>query len=406
MAASSAGWKFPTNGAGSPTAAKPLPHPLRAQVRSDAELQYISNLGNADDSGVTMSMHQQSSGQHAKSLSQQKRMASSMRDEKGERISQDQQAAIVKALQALESNQDAAFEQREAISEKIAVVVRKLAETNDKLTSIEQENEGVEQHVAQLKSEIATIREEREQNLKELECMRAENEEIKSRTLMACDMRIQKLRQDIRDTERMLKTAIWSSGGMSGSMTSGVGAEAPLPPLPPVEPIILAPVRQGTLTGAAGVATPSKSGQDNAARGRASDSFNIRKYSLIVDSAIKDVAEIRRRKVFIPSRQLLAKLHTNNAKRNNHATPLDLLNQLLQIPGSRLPRPKTSSHIRTLGHCGSRSTPALRMRSVPSIRSTVTSHEVPRARPQTTQPRRRRIAGVVTVRPCERNLNS
>lgn len=363
---------------------KPLPHPLRAYCRSEAELRYISNLGNGDDGGYR---DQRSAA--ARSLSQQKRMASAMRDENGERISQDQQAAIIKAMQTLEAEQDAAFEQREVISEKLGKVMRKLGEVADKLASVEQDNEGVEQHARQLRGEIAAVREEREQNLVEVEEMRVENEDLRSRRLMACDLRIHKLRQEIRDTDRALKLAIWSSGG-STSSTSGVGAETPLPPLPPVEPLILAPSRQ-TDEGRSiksGVVAPV------AGPNFFAESVGIRKYNALADVRLKDVGEVRRRTVFVPSPDLLAKVHATTGLSRSRPNGSDVYRRALELAGRGrdLPPEKYTSWKPALG--ASRSSPALRTAG-PSIREALA-----RSRPRTVEPQRRRStrrSGVITL---------
>lgn len=194
-----------------------IAHPLRAEVRSAAELQYIATLGNADV--------------HAPGRPQKTRakLTQTRRDENGERISQDQQAAIIKALQALENEQEWAFEQREAIAEKTARVARKLAETNERADSLEQDNAGVEQHAAGLKNEIAAVREEREKQAAAIEGM--QNDDVKAR-LMSLDVKTHKLRQDIRDADRALKAAIWSSS---------VSSDTPLAPLETLAPLVLAP---------------------------------------------------------------------------------------------------------------------------------------------------------------------
>ena len=227
-------------------------------------------------------------------LSQQKKLASALRDEHGERISQEQQQAVVRAMQALEEQQELAFERRDLIGQRISKLGRKLGDTKERLTAVENENAQIELQAEGIKQEIATMKEEREHNLRELEAMRGENEEIKSRTLMALDLRMHKLRHEIKDVDRALKNAIWSAGSSESStfVSVGVGADTPLPPLPPVEPIVLAPVRRRDDESQTGVVAPRKGGAGRPQTSSAAQSFGIRKYGMMASMSLKDVGEI------------------------------------------------------------------------------------------------------------------
>jgi hypothetical protein len=284
-----------------PSPTRTMPHPLRAQMRSDAELRFVSSLGNLDmeNNGPASVAAESAKSPHTKAatqqnLSQQKKLASALRDEHGERISQEQQQAVVRAMQALEEQQELAFERRDLIGQRISKLGRKLGDTKERLTAVENENAQIELQAEGIKQEIATMKEEREHNLRELEAMRGENEEIKSRTLMALDLRMHKLRHEIKDVDRALKNAIWSAGSSESStfVSVGVGADTPLPPLPPVEPIVLAPVRRRDDESQTGVVAPRKGGAGRPQTSSAAQSFGIRKYGMMASMSLKDVGEI------------------------------------------------------------------------------------------------------------------
>ena len=283
-----------------PSPTRTMPHPLRAQMRSDAELRFVSSLGNLDmeNNGPASVAAESAKSPHTKAatqqnLSQQKKLASALRDEHGERISQEQQQAVVRAMQALEEQQELAFERRDLIGQRISKLGRKLGDTKERLTAVENENAQIELQAEGIKQEIATMKEEREHNLRELEAMRGENEEIKSRTLMALDLRMHKLRHEIKDVDRALKNAIWSAGSSESStfVSVGVGADTPLPPLPPVEPIVLAPRKFKDDDSQPGVVAPRRGGRP-ATSSSAAQSFGIRKYGMMASMSLKDVGEI------------------------------------------------------------------------------------------------------------------
>lgn len=376
--------------------AKVLPHPLRAQLRSHAELRFVSSLGNLDDGpedgrggGSRGSPHAEAAGSAkspspsqpgtpGKNLTQQKKLASALRDEHGERISQEQQQAVVRAMQALEEQQEIAFERRDLISQRIAKLGRRLGDTKERLAIVEKENGQIEQQAEAVKNEIALMKSAREHNLEELNGMRAENEEIKSRTLMALDLRMHKLRHEIKDVDRALKNAIWSAGSSENStfVSVGVGADTPLPPLPPVEPIVLAPVRRhgGDDASQPGVVAPRRGSGARPATSSAAQSFAVRKYSMMASMSLKDVGEIA----------------------HKHAKPIDLLQahsigtrgidlfaSLLSDDGRR------ASTNRSLGYslAGSASSPYLR-----SLRGPLSScgGSPSRGRARSAQPGRRK----------------
>lgn len=173
---------------------------MRGHARSEAELKFVQNLGNG------------SVQTQEKTKKTQKKKMIALRDDNGDRMSQDHQAAIIGAMQDLEDEQDHAYEVRDVIAEKMDKTMRRIAEIDEKIRGIEQDNAGIEMHSKELKSEIAKAQNERDQNLAALETIRSENDVIKSRTLMGLDVQLHKLRQELRDTDKALKNAIWSSG--------------------------------------------------------------------------------------------------------------------------------------------------------------------------------------------------
>lgn len=305
-------------------------HPLRSQVRP-AELRFISSLGNVDEyvpRKVLLSP-------------ERRRIASGARDDKGERISQDQQAAIVKALQALEWQQEAAFEERSILSEKMSEIATKLSDTKERLAAFEEDDQDLQERVKQLKREILTEREDREIQLFQIEEMRKENDAMKSRELVEIEGKKGLLRAKLRETEKALKQAIW--GG------------SPSPSPSPLEPVHV----ETTL------AVHKKTMPSSKRRVR-----NLDVYASLVDPSLKDVAEIRKRKIRLP----LPRFAT-------------------------FERLQSKREARTmLGNNRSRSTPALLL-PLP-----LTLHESSRgelcmrtAPPRSCQPRRRKPAGFVTV---------
>lgn len=288
-----------------PTSAA-MAHPLRAYVRSAAELQYIATLGNADVLAP---------GRPHKTRA---KLTQTRRDENGERISQDQQAAIIKALQALEAEQEWAFEQREAIAEKTARVARKLAETNERADSLEQDNAGVEQHALGLKNDIAAVREEREKQVAALEGM--QNDDVKAK-LVGLDVKTHKLRQDIRETDRALKAAIWSSS---------VASDAPLAtPLEVLAPLVLVP---------RDVVAPSRNVRKKAC-------LVGHRYAALADAGLADLSERLPFKTACPD---LTK----------ESTDLDVFQKMLHMSRHSV-RPRTQHAIRATLK-SSRSVPAFR----------------------------------------------
>ncbi|KAJ1454196.1 hypothetical protein M885DRAFT_522381 [Pelagophyceae sp. CCMP2097] len=269
-------------------------HPLRAAIHSD-ELRYVSSLGNLDEN-VSPPKHrapprEAKAGGGAKKLAQQKKLASGLRNENGDRMSNEQQQACLRCLVVLEQQQSDMFDRRSDLGARMNRTGRKLAEALDRLASVEKENGGVEAQAKHVKAEIVERKEARAEAVASLDAMRADVEEVKSRTLVALDLRKNALRQELRDLDRQLKNAIWSTGSNGDSVNVGVGADAPLPPLPPVEPIVLAPVRRYADDARPGDAKP-KAGGRPATTGNIADSFAVRKYGMHANMALKDVGEI------------------------------------------------------------------------------------------------------------------
>ena len=153
--------------ADSPTKLKA--HPLRAEFKSEAEERFISSLGNLDSlaepsatGGGRAAKQKAPEGHVATSAAAQKKLAGALRDESGERISAEQQQAVVRAMQALEEQQLLAFERRDIIAARIARAGRKLGEARERLHAVEKENAQIEQQAEGVKTEIARMRAARE----------------------------------------------------------------------------------------------------------------------------------------------------------------------------------------------------------------------------------------------------
>ena len=160
---------MPPPRADSPTKLKA--HPLRAEFKSEAEERFISSLGNLDSlaepsaTGGRTPKQKAPEGHVATSAAAQKKLAGALRDESGERISAEQQQAVVHAMQALEEQQLLAFERRDIIAARIARAGRKLGEARERLHAVEKENAQIEQQAEGVKQEIARMRRAREQEV-------------------------------------------------------------------------------------------------------------------------------------------------------------------------------------------------------------------------------------------------
>ena len=265
------------------------PHPLRGQAMG-AELAYISSLGNVDPDADR--------AQHAgRRAAQQKRpegMApmkkinvAALKNEDGEAIDDAQKKAITQAIEQIEQQVMAAFFRRDACSNRIAVIAKALAEKSTELAGVEREMMQGDARVKATVRELKRSQDAREKDAAHLEIMRAENEEIKNRTLTDMEMHSKVLRQAVKDADRAVRAAIWSAGAGDGFTIVGVGADTPLPDIEPVEPIIINAKKWDE----AGSAVGSIRGRRSPTKANA-QSFGIKKYEMHASMDLKDPSEL------------------------------------------------------------------------------------------------------------------